>query len=296
MDTQPVSAAPGEVSIERPALYVVATPIGNLGDFSPRAVAVLAAVDRIFCEDTRHSRRLLDHYGITTALEPLHAHNERRMAGQLVARMRDAGEACALVSDAGTPLISDPGYVLVSSALDAGVAVRTVPGPSALVAALSISGLPTDRFVFEGFLPSAGGARARRLAALTDEPRTLVFYEAPHRLLAMLTDLREAFGANRVAVVTRELSKRFETVYRGTLETLLGTLGADPHATRGEIVVLVAGAPQVATDAQEAEIDRLLGVLLAETDQRTAVRVVTRLTGARRNAVYRRALALAADD
>jgi 16S rRNA (cytidine1402-2'-O)-methyltransferase len=201
-----------------------------------------------------------------------------------------------LISDAGTPLISDPGYLLVSSALDAGVAVRTVPGPSALIAALSISGLPTDRFVFEGFLPSASGARARRVAALADEPRTLVFYEAPHRLLAMLADLCEAFGASRVAVVTRELSKRFETVYRGSLETLLARVGEDPNATRGEIVVLVAGAPQSTADTHDAEVDRLLGALLAETDQRTAVRVVTRLTGAKRNAVYRRALALAAGD
>ncbi|MEQ8662782.1 MAG: ribosomal RNA small subunit methyltransferase I, partial [Gammaproteobacteria bacterium] len=211
-------------------------------------------------------------------------------------RMRERGEAFALISDAGTPLISDPGYVLVASAHAAGIAVRSVPGPCALVAALSISGLPTDRFVFEGFLPSAGGARGRRLAGLATETRTLVFYEAPHRLLATVAALREAFGEAREGVIARELSKRFETVYRGTLAQLGAQLAEDANATRGELVVMVAGAPAAAADAAGAEVERLLGVLLAETDQRTAVRVVTALTGARRNDVYRRALALAGVD
>ncbi|MEQ8232031.1 MAG: 16S rRNA (cytidine(1402)-2'-O)-methyltransferase [Gammaproteobacteria bacterium] len=279
------------MSIERPALYVVATPIGNLADLSPRAAAVLAGVDRILCEDTRHSRRLLEHCAIATPLEPLHEHNERRRAGELVARMVAQGAAFALVSDAGTPLISDPGYVLVASAHEAGIPVRVVPGPCALVAALSISGLPTDRFVFEGFLPSAAGARDARLGALAVETRTLVFYEAPHRLRATLQALLAVFGEARPAAVARELTKRYETLYRGTLGELAGQLDEDAWATRGEMVVMVAGAPAQAARA-DGELDRVLRVLLAETDRRTAVRLATALTGGRRNAIYKRALEL----
>lgn len=278
--------------MQRPALYVVATPIGNLGDLSPRARAVLASVDFILCEDTRHTRVLLEHCGVATPLEALHQHNERARAAAVMTRLRDGPACCALVSDAGTPLISDPGYVLVAAAVAADIPLVTVPGPCAVVAALAVSGLPTDRFVFEGFLPSAAAARARRLAALAGEARTLVFYEAPHRLLAMLEALREALGPSRPAMVARELTKRFETHYRGTLEELLPRLARDEHATRGECVVVVGGAPAAA--AEDAALDRTLALLLAETDRKTALRLAMALTGQPRNLLYRRLLALEA--
>ena len=298
MDTEPVSVGVETLSnerlvMERPAVYVVATPIGNLADIGARAVAVLGNVDRILCEDTRHSRRLLEHYAIDTPLSALHEHNERGVAAQFVERLRERRECCALISDAGTPLISDPGYVFVTDAIAAGLPVISVPGPCALVAALAISGLPTDRFAFEGFLPSAAGTRTARLEALAREPRTLIFYEAPHRLMASIAAMAEVFGAGRDAVVVRELSKRFETVYRASLGTLGDRLAADPNATRGELVILVAGAPE--SEFEQQLIDRTLAILLADTDRKTAVRVAAALTGVGRNALYRRSLELRPD-
>lgn len=290
--TGAVSLPPVEVSIERPAVYVVATPIGNLGDFSPRAAATLAAVDVIYCEDTRHSRRLLDHFGIATPLAALHEHNETLLSERVLTRLTAKGEACALISDAGTPLISDPGYPLVRAARAAGVAVHAVPGPSALAAALSVAGMSTARFAFEGFLPAQAGPRASRLAALADDPRTLVFYEAPHRIAASLAAMAEAFGARREAVLARELTKRFETFYSGTLAEVVAAVAADPNAERGECVVVVAGAPETA-GADDAEVERLLRLTLAETDRRAAVRIVAALTGRPRNQVYQVSLRLA---
>lgn len=288
--TGAVSVGATGLSIERPALYVVATPIGNLADLSPRAVAILRGVDTILCEDTRHSRRLLEAHGITTPLQACHEHNERRSVGALVERLA-SGQAFALISDAGTPLISDPGYALVAAAGAAGVPVLAVPGACAFVAALSIAGLPTDRFVFEGFLPARGEARRERLRTLGEETRTLVFYEAPHRLSATLADMVGAFGGARAAVVARELTKRFESTYRGTLENLVARVDADANATRGELVIVVAGAPAAAT-AGAADADRLLGILLAETDRKTALRIAQALTGLGRNALYQRILDL----
>ena len=288
---KPVSLPTVEVSIERPAVYVVATPIGNLGDLSARGAATLAAVDLILCEDTRHSRRLLDHFGITTPVAPLHDHNEAQISGELLARLRSAGQACAVISDAGTPLISDPGYVLVCAANQAGLPVHVVPGACAVTAALSIAGLPTTRFAFEGFLPNQAGARAARLAALAGDPRTLVFYEAPHRIVACLEAMQAGFGPHREAVVARELTKRFESIYRGTLAELCLRVSADPDAARGEIVVMVAGNT-ANQGSDDAELARLLGIVLAETDRRTAVRIVTALSGRARNQVYQASLRL----
>ncbi|HHO68310.1 MAG TPA: 16S rRNA (cytidine(1402)-2'-O)-methyltransferase, partial [Gammaproteobacteria bacterium] len=191
-------------------LFVVATPIGNLGDMTPRGVEVLQQADLIAAEDTRHSRRLAEHFGIATPMLALHEHNERSVAARLVERLRQ-GESIALISDAGTPLISDPGYQLVRAAREAGVPVVPVPGASALVAALSVAGLPTDRFVFEGFLPPRQAARRKRLEALKDEPRTLVFYESSHRIVDSLNDLKDVFGPGRQALLARELTKAFET-------------------------------------------------------------------------------------
>jgi len=293
--TKAVSLPAVEVSIERPGVYVVATPIGNLGDLSARAAATLAAVDVIFCEDTRHSRRLLDHFGINTPLSALHDHNESQISEQLLTRLTAAGQACALISDAGTPLISDPGYAFVRAAVSAGLSIHSVPGPCAITAALSIAGLSTARFAFEGFLPAQTAARDARLRQLVSDPRTLVFYEAPHRIEASLAAMAAAFGAAREAVVARELTKRFETIYRGTLAELCATVGADPDASRGEFVVLVAG--NVAEQgADDAELERLLRIVLAETDRRAAVRIVTALSGRSRNQVYQVSLRVSASD
>lgn len=288
-DTEAVSLPAPEVSIERPALYVVATPIGNLGDLGRRAIAVLQAVDAILAEDTRVTRHLLAHYGIATPLRALHEHNELARAPALIATLTARGEAYALVSDAGTPLLADPGFVLVRAAIEAGLAVIPIPGPAALTAALSVAGLPTARFAFEGFLPTAHGARATCLAELAREPRTLVFYEAPHRVLETLDALVAACGGARPAVVARELTKRFETIYRGSLAELRAQLGSAAHGQRGEFVLLVGGCAQ---NVEEREVERVLAAALAETDQRTAVRIAARLTGRGRNELYARALAL----
>ena len=253
-----------------------------------RAAATLAAVDFVVSEDTRHSRRLLDYYSINTPLSALHDHNETQVVDQLLARLREGTQACALISDAGTPLISDPGYVLVRAAHVAGVPVFAVPGACAAIAALSISGMPTDRFLFEGFLPSQTGARLTRLAALAQEARTLVFYEAPHRLQHSVSAMCEAFGPERPAVIARELTKRFETIYRGSLAELDTRLHADVDATRGEFVVIVGGRP--ATSAAAAEVERLLRIVMRETDRRTAVRIVAALSGHGRNEIYQASL------
>lgn len=292
-NTAAVSVRLPEVSIERPALYVVATPIGNLGDTGLRALAVLGGVDCVFCEDTRHTRGLMDHFGIHTPLVSCHEHNETARAQALIADLADSERAAALVSDAGTPLVSDPGYTLVRTALAAGIPVRSVPGASALLAALSIGGLAAERFCFEGFLPARAGPRDARLQSLRDETRTLVFYEAPHRITKTLAALTGAFGATRAAVVAREITKRFESVYRGTLAEVADALAQDPHGQRGEFVVLVAGASAA---ADLARVDRYLDIIAAEVDQKTAVRLVAALTGAGRNEVYRRALALKSAD
>ncbi len=283
------------MSIAGQTLYVVATPLGNLGDITHRAVAVLAAADVIAAEDTRHSRRLLQHYGITTPCVALHEHNEAREAARLVARLRK-GAAVALISDAGTPLLSDPGYVLVRRVQAAGFRVVPVPGPSALTAALSAAGLPAERFAFEGFLPARAAARRRRLQALCEETRTLVFYEAPHRILALLQDLVALLGATREAALARELTKTFETIHRAPLSDLLAWVTEDPNRQRGEFVVLVHGATPPGDASRETEVTvdrkRLLAVLLAHMPARTAVAVAAELTGRRRNLLYEEAMAL----
>lgn len=271
-------------------LYVVATPIGNRADITQRALDVLGAVARVLAEDTRHSGTLLRSLGIATPLVSLHEHNEQAQVDGLLARLR-AGEDLALISDAGTPLISDPGYRLVRAARQAGVTVVPVPGPSALIAALSVAGLPTDRFVFEGFLPPKAAARRGRLQALAAESRTLVFYEASHRIQECLADLAEIFGAGREAVIARELTKSFEQVQSATLAELNAWLAADANRLRGEFVVLVAGAPA----AEEADIDpearRVLDILRRELPVKQAAALAAEITGARKNALYQLALA-----
>jgi 16S rRNA (cytidine1402-2'-O)-methyltransferase len=276
----------------RGRLSVVATPIGNLGDLSARAREVLAASDTIAAEDTRNTRNLLQHFGIDRPLVSLHEHNERERAQDLIARML-AGAQVALVSDAGTPAISDPGFLLVRAAAQAGIEVQAIPGPCAAIAALSVAGLPTDRFCFEGFLPASSGARRKRLAELTVETRTLVFYEAPHRIEDTLRACEQAFGAERAAVVAREITKRFETLYRGSLAELLARSATDADFSRGEIVLIVAGAAQQEDAGDRAvELDRMLRILLAELPVKQAADLAAKLAGVRNNESYKRALQL----
>ncbi|KAF0191586.1 MAG: hypothetical protein FD165_1655 [Gammaproteobacteria bacterium] len=267
------------------ALYVVATPIGNLGDLSPRAVETLRAVNVIAAEDTRHSGKLLQHFGIVTPCTALHEHNERRASAKLIQRMAQ-GESVALISDAGTPLLSDPGYHLVAAAHAQGIPVVPIPGPSSLVTALSASGLQADSFVFEGFLPAKQAARRARLDALRAESRTLVFFETPHRILAALRDLQEAVGEDRVIVIARELTKAFETIRRGSTRDVLAWMGADPNQQRGEFVVMVQGSPRAPVAVADDEARRVLTVLLAELPLKQAVTLAARLTGYGRNHLY----------
>ena len=270
-------------------LYVVATPIGNLGDVSARAREILAAASVVAAEDTRHSGRLLRELGLERPLVSLHEHNERARVAELVGRLQ-GGESVALVSDAGTPLVSDPGYLLVAAAVEAGIAVTPVPGPSAAIAALSASGLPCDRFCFEGFLPARAAARRQRLAALAAEARTLVLYEAPHRIAECLADLAAACGSGRRACVARELTKKFETFYRGTLGELAARAGADADMARGESVIIVEGAPPAEPGA--AELDTTLAVLLRHLPPSAAAAAAASLAGVRRADAYARALVL----
>lgn len=271
-------------------LYIVATPIGNLGDLSARAREVLSRVQLIAAEDTRHTRQLLQAFGIDTALTSLHEHNEMHKAETLITRLQ-TGEAIALVSDAGTPLISDPGFELVANARARGISIAVVPGPCAAIAALSIAGLPTDRFVFEGFLPAKSAARVSRLRELASERRTMIFYEAPHRLLEVLRDMAAELGAERAASVSRELTKRFETTYTGTLAQLCEIAEKNADMSRGEIVLVVSGNTAEAS-AQAFNTDQLLRTLLEELPPSQAAKIAAKLTGEKRGDLYARATQL----
>jgi 16S rRNA (cytidine1402-2'-O)-methyltransferase len=280
----------GAQNVSAGTLFVVATPIGNLEDISARAVRVLTEVALIAAEDTRHSQRLLQHFGINTPLQACHEHNERDQGGRFIARLL-AGEDVALISDAGTPLISDPGFHLVRQARAAGVRVVPIPGACALVAALSAAGLPSDRFIFEGFLPAKSTARCARLEAIKEEPRTLIFYEAPHRLLESLQDMGKVFGADRLAVLARELTKTFETLKGLPLGELSKWVASDANQQRGECVLLVAGwqAPE-GDSAVSAEALRVLDLLLEDLPVKRAAAVAAEITGARKNVLYQIAL------
>ncbi len=272
---------------------MVATPIGNRDDLSPRALRVLGEVDLVAAEDTRRTGRLLSHFGIGVEQLALHEHNEAQATGRVLA-MLDAGRSVALVSDAGTPLISDPGYRLLASAHAAGMAVSPVPGPSAVVAALSVAGLPTDRFVFEGFLPARAAARASRLAELARAPYSLVLYEAVHRIRATVADAAQAFGAERRAFLGRELTKLHEQCVLATLGELLARLDDGRIPAKGEFVLVIDGAPRV-PPAARLDLDELLRRLRPLMPQRQAIDIVAAVSGERRNAVYRRMLAIAAE-
>jgi 16S rRNA (cytidine1402-2'-O)-methyltransferase len=271
-------------TVQPGSLSVVATPIGNREDMSLRAIEVLRAADVIAAEDTRHSRPLLLHHNIDTPLVALHEHNERDVVDALVRRLLE-GNSVALFSDAGTPLISDPGFRLVRAARAAGIRCAPVPGACAAIAALSVAGLPSDRFVFEGFLPPKAAARRSRLQELAAEPRTLIFYESSHRVAESLADMREVFGGAREAVLARELTKLFETVIGEPLEALAARVAADPDQQRGECVLLVAGRGEEA-NARLAEGQRVFALLREELPPAKAAKLAAAITGAPRKALY----------
>jgi len=282
---------PPERAPEKGQLYLVATPIGNLGDLSPRAVEILKGVDFIACEDSRHSRPLMDHYGIERPLVSLHEHNEDERAGRLVERLK-RGETMALVSDAGTPLINDPGYPLVRLARGEGIPVRPVPGPCALVAALSASGLPSHRFAFEGFPPRKKAARTAFFQALLKDPRTLIFYESSHRISECLDDLAEVFETSRRVVIARELTKRFETILETSASEAPNCVRTQEGMQRGEFVVLIEGfTPDAQADVTDEQL-RVLQILLKDHSVKTAVALTLEIAGGQKDKVYREALRL----
>ena len=270
-------------------LYVVATPIGHLSDISFRALEVLKAVDVVLAEDTRQTKKLFDHYAVSTRLLALHEHNERQMLSRILARL-ETGDSLALVSDAGTPLISDPGYPLVRACRQAGFEVRAIPGPSALVAALSISGLPTDSVKFLGFLPHKSSARRVLLASQAQESATLVFYESTHRLLAALEDVIAVYGDQRELVIAKELTKQYERVLSGSPAVLLEQLKLKPELQKGEFVLLLAGCEK--SQVSQGDLERVLKPLLRVMSVKQAAGVAAEITGEKKNRLYELALNL----
>lgn len=274
-------------------LFIVATPIGNLGDISQRALEILRNADLIAAEDTRHSSRLTQHFGIPTRLVSYHDYSSSAREDTILAELA-AGRSVALISDAGTPLISDPGYSLVARARQMQIQVIPIPGACALTTALCAAGLPTDRFVFEGFPPHKQGARRQLFESLADEQRTLIFYESPHRIADSIIDMKELFGEQRQAVICRELTKTWETIHGDSLGALSQWIMADDNNRRGEFVVLIHGAPAADQDALLSDADRQLRILLGELPVKQAATLVAKLTGLKKNAVYKRALELSA--
>lgn len=270
-------------------LYVVATPLGNLEDFSPRAIKILKEVDKIAVEDTRHSQKLLKHFNITTPLIALHEHNEISATPLLLGWLKN-NLSIALISDAGTPLISDPGYPLVKQAHQHGISVIPIPGPCALITALCASGLPCDRFSFEGFLPGKNSARLKKLQSLLYETRTLIFYEAPHRILGLIDDMLTVFGPERYVVLARELTKLFETIHGDSLKNLKIWLNSDKNQQKGEFVVLIEGKKYL--NPQKIDTKRILGILLNELPTKQAISLAAKITDEKKNKLYALALAL----
>ena len=276
-------------------LYVVATPIGNLEDMTPRAIRILSQADLIAAEDTRHSGKLLRHFGIGTETVAVHEHNERSQVPKLIEILK-SGKSIAFISDAGTPLVSDPGFQLVRAARQAGLTVTPVPGACAAIAALSVAGLPSDRFVVEGFPPAKSAARRAVFEKLREESRTLIFYESPHRILESLKDMAEIFGAAREAVLARELTKQFETLRGGGLAELHDWVSSDKHQQLGEFVILIHGVPRAEREAMDAEAERVLKLLLEELPVSQAAALAAKITGLKKNKLYEYALAFKQGD
>lgn len=272
-------------------LYVVATPIGNLGDMVPRAVDVLHAVDVVAAEDTRHSGRLLSHLAIKTPLISYHDHSDDRQITKII-ELLEQGKSVALISDAGTPLISDPGYKLVRAIRQQGFRVVPIPGPCALIAAISASGLPSDRFTFEGFPPAKTSARIKKFQSLVDESRTLVFYESPHRIVDTLADMSKVFGEARDVVMARELTKTYETFLFGTLAEVQRQVESDLNQQKGEIVLIVKGVDIATKESDTVEQQRVLSLLLDELPLKQAASLAAKITGGQKNALYQLALSL----
>ncbi|MGD8925889.1 MAG: 16S rRNA (cytidine(1402)-2'-O)-methyltransferase [Thioalkalispiraceae bacterium] len=276
--------------VENGVLYIVATPIGNLGDITQRALDVLRSVDLIAAEDTRNSQKLLNHFGIKVPMMTFHEHNEREQTDEIIVKLQ-SGKSIALISDAGTPLISDPGYKLVSRVHDEAIKVTPIPGPSALIAALSVAGLPTDRFCFEGFLPAKTGAREKILTNIREETRTLVFYEAPHRLLDTLTSMLSILGPERMVCLVRELTKMYETIRRDSIAAMATWVSENPEQQKGESVLILEGASDSKeTDRAEIEVDTLLRQLLEKMSLKDTAHIAANITGLKKNALYERAL------
>src|SRR5712692_2583387 len=274
-------------------LYVVATPIGNLQDMTPRALEILSRADLIAAEDTRHSGKLLQHFGITTKMVSMHEYNERDKVKKLIEFMQRG--SLALISDAGTPLVSDPGFNLVRAAHAAGITVTPIPGACAAIAALSAAGLPSDRFVFEGFPPAKTPARRAFFEQCQREPRTLIFYESPHRVKECLADMLAVFGSESLVVFARKLTKQFETIRAGMLAELHDWVAGDENQQRGEIVILLHGREQKEDQAIDAEAERVLRILLAELPVKQAAALAAQITGLKKNQLYQYALGLAED-
>ncbi|AWF82380.1 16S rRNA (cytidine(1402)-2'-O)-methyltransferase [Microbulbifer sp. A4B17] len=266
-------------------LYIVATPIGNLADMVPRAIEVLQCADLVAAEDTRHSQRLFSHFNIDTPLMAYHDHSDDKRTEQILQRL-EQGQTIALISDAGTPLISDPGYRLVREARERGIKVSPIPGACAFVSALSAAGLPSDKFSFEGFLPAKSGARERALQELASDTRTLVFYEAPHRVADTLEAMAAVFGGNREAVIAREVSKAFETFQLMPLAELVEWVRADSNQQRGEIVLMVRGAERSRDSELDGEAQRVMSLLLAELPPKKAAAIAAEITGVKKKVLY----------
>ncbi len=283
------------MSIKNGVLYVVATPIGNLDDISARAVEVLKGVGLIAAEDTRHSRTLLKHFGIDARMLALHEHNEYQALEKVIDRLRQ-GEAVALISDAGTPLISDPGFALVRECHRQGITVSPIPGPSAAIAALSASGLASDSFVFVGFPGRNQAARRAEFEALSRETRTMLFYESSHRVQASLLDMAEVFGADRTAVLARELTKLHETILHGTLGSLCEVLAQDPMQSKGEFVLILGGRDLDVQDCVDPDAERILRLLMEDLPLKQAASLAARISGEKKNRLYQLGLRLRGDD
>lgn len=282
------------MSLNSGKIYVVATPIGNLGDMTARAIEVLNNVDLILAEDTRHSLPLLRHFQIQTRCQAFHEHNETSVAEAICKRVAK-GESVAIISDAGVPLISDPGFPLVRMAHEQHLPVVTIPGACAAISAISVAGLATDRFSFEGFLPAKSGGKRKVLEALLGEPRTMIFYESPRRVIDTLSIMVELFGGDRQAVLARELTKLFETVHKAPLHELLDFVESDSNQVKGEIVLLLEGKQKEDSDADAKDLTRILSVLLEEVSLKQAVSIAMKLKGLKRNQVYPLALSLKDD-